>query len=185
MKQIFMGLALSVFLLACNNEKKDDQPADGGTTVSSDGKTPDSELLDVSEGDIVKNSFNALSKGDIDAMTANFADTIRYNWSNGDSLVGKKAVVDYWTSRKGILDSLSFSEEIILPVQVNKPQAESVSPGKWILYWSMVNVKYKNGKKLTFWSHSVNHLNKDGKVDFISIYQDRAPIIEATKDLVK
>jgi hypothetical protein len=116
-------------------------------------------------------------------MTANFADTISYRWSNGDSLIGKKAVQDYWTNRLGILDSLSFSEQIVLPVNVHKAQSQYTPTGKWILYWSLVNVKYKNGKKLMFWSHSVNHLNTDGKVDLISIYQDRAPIMEATKGL--
>jgi hypothetical protein len=182
MKKIFMGVIISTFLFACNNEKTGDKQADG-TTVSSSDKKADSELLDIAEADIVKNSFAALSKKDINGMTADFADTIRYTWSNGDSLIGKKAVQDYWTNRLGILDSLSFSEQIMLPVNVHKAQSQYTPTGKWILYWSLVNVKYKNGKKLMFWSHSVNHLNTDGKVDFISVYQDRHPIMEATKGL--
>lgn len=179
-----MGFIISTFLFACNDEKKDDKPSEGATVSSSD-KKPDSEILDMSEADILKNSYAALSKGDINGMTADFADTIRYTWSSGDSLIGKKAVQDYWTKRQGMIDSLTFSEHILLPLQVNKSQSKFAPTGKWILYWTMVNVKYKNGKKLMFWSHSVNHLNSDGKIDFVGVYQDRHPIMEATKDMMK
>jgi len=48
----------------------------------------------------------------------------------------------------------------------------------------MADVTYKNGKNIKFWSHSVNHINKAGKIDFTSVYIDRHPIMEATKDLM-
>jgi len=40
----------------------------------------------------------------------------------------------------------------------------------------MVNVKYKNGKKLSFWIHSDFHYNAEDKVDIYIQYIDRAPI---------
>ena len=125
----------------------------------------------------------AFGKGDVDGMTALYDDNIRYYWSSGDSIIGKKAVQDYWKSRWSIIDSLSFDEQITLPIQVNEPQVQSVQKGKWVLYWSRANVKYKNGKKLTFWLHNVNHFNDAGKIDFTSHYYDRVPIMEATKGL--
>lgn len=184
MKKIFILAASCALLFACNNEKKEEAKTESSAMTTSD-KKPSSELLDMSAADPVKSSFAAFSKGDIDGMTADFDDNIRYTWSAGDSIVGKKAVQDYWKNRWAIIDSLSFSEQIVLPVQVNEAQSQYAPTGKWVLYWAMTNVKYKNGKKLMFWTHSVNHMNDAGKVDFIGMYYDRKPIADATKDLMK
>ncbi|HNR15809.1 MAG TPA: nuclear transport factor 2 family protein [Chitinophagaceae bacterium] len=187
MKKIFMLAACCFLLFACNNEKKEDGKMDDGskTATSADGKKPSMEMLDMSVGDMVKNSYMAFSRADINGMTADYADTVRYTWSNGDSLIGKKAVQEYWKKRWQIIDSLNFSEHIVVPMQANEPQSKYAPTGKWILYWAMVNVKYKNSKKLTFWLHSVNHMNDAGKIDFVGNYFDRHPIHEATKDLIK
>ncbi len=174
-------------LFACNNEKKDEGKMDDGTTtpVLSGDKKPASELLDISAGDAVKASFEAFSKADIDGMTANYDDNIRYTWSGGDSAIGKQAVKDYYTGRWKMIESLKFSDHIILPVQVNESQTPAAPPGKWVLHWAKVDVAYKNGKKISFWMHDVNHYNTAGKVDFVGQYLDRHPIMEATKDLMK
>jgi ketosteroid isomerase-like protein len=186
MKKIIFGVFISAFLFACNNEKKDDKSATDATatTASADKKAGD-ELLDMSEGEAVKNALNAFSKGDIVAMTANYADDVRYQWSGGDSLVGKKAVQDYYKGRWNLIDSLNFSDHIVLPVKVNMQQSPAAPTGKWVLHWAFAHVKYKNGKKLDFWVHNVNHYNDAGKIDFVGQYLDRHPIMEATTGLVK
>lgn len=188
MKKIFLLATACAFLFACNNEKKDDKKMDdspGTTTVSKDGKKPASELLDLSVADPIKKSFAAFSKGDVDGMTADFDDNIRYTWSGGDSVIGKQAVKDYYTGRLKLIQSISFSNEIVLPIQVNESQSPAAPVGKWVLYWTMTDVTYKNGKNLKFWMHNVNHFNDAGKVDFVGQYMDRHPIMEATKDLMK
>jgi len=188
MKKNFILATACMVLFACNNEKKDDKKMDDGdkTAMSSGDKKPASELLDVSAGESVKTSFEAFSKGDIDGLTANYDDNISYHWSGGDSLNGKQAVKDYYIARWKLIDSLKFSNHIVLPIQVNESQApEAAPPGKWVLHWAMVDIKYKNGKKLTFWLHNVNHYNDAGKVDFTNLFMDRHPIMEAIKDLVK
>ena len=63
------------------------------------------------------------------------------------------------------------------------PNGGVTTSGKWMLYWYMVDVKYKNGKKLTFWSHVAQHYNSADKVDQIAQYIDRHPIMEASKDI--
>jgi hypothetical protein len=188
MKKIFMLATCCTLLFACNNEKKDDGKMDDGnkTTMSSGDKKPATELLDLSAADPLKKSFAAFSKADINGMSADYDDNIRYTWSSGDSLIGKQAVKDYYTGRWKLIDSLSVSNEIVLPIQVNESQQPQYAPaGKWVLYWAMVNVKYKNGKKIVFWMHNVNHMNDAGKIDFIGQYIDRHQIMEATKDLMK
>ena len=182
MKKILLGVFISVFLLACNNEKKESNAStDESTTVSDSDKKNADELLDISEGDVVKNSVIAFSKGDVEAMAANYADTILYLWSGGDSLRGKKAVQDYYRGRWKLIDSLNYSEHIVLPVKVGVQQSLYAPTGKWVLLWSFAHVKYKNGKKIDFWVHNVNHFNDAGKIDFIGQYLDRHPIMEASK----
>jgi hypothetical protein len=182
MKKFLLGVMISAFLVSCNNEKKDEtaKADDSAKAASASDKKPASELLDLRAGESVKQSMEAFAKADIDGMTANFDDNIRYTWSGGDSLIGKKAVADYYKARWNLIDSFSISEPIVLPIQVNESQSKYAPAGKWVLYWGMVNVKYKNGKKLGFWLHNVNHFNDAGKVDFVGQYIDRAPIAAAT-----
>lgn len=188
MKRIFILAAGCMLVFACNNEKKDDKKADDGvkTTMSSGDKKPASELLDLSMADPIKKSFAAFAKNDIDGMTADYADNIRYTWSGGDSAIGKQAVKDYYTGRWKLIQSINFSSEIVLPLQINESQQpQAAPPGKWVLYWTAADVTYKNGKNVKFWMHNVNHFNDAGKVDFIGQYIDRYPIMEATKDMMK
>jgi hypothetical protein len=185
MRKIFFGVICSLLIIACNDKKE--EPASGTATTASvtieDKKTGD-ELLPLSEADGAKASYDAFAKGDIDAMTANYDDNIRYTWSGGDSLIGKKAVADYYKGRWNLIKTLSFSDHIVLPIKVKVQQSPAAPVGKWVLHWAMVHVEYKNGKKLNFWVHNVNHYNDAGKVDFVGQYMDRAPLMEATKDLM-
>jgi hypothetical protein len=184
MKKMFILAAASMLLFACNDEKKEDAKTEDASTPASSSadKKPPAELLDPSVGDPIKKSFAAFAKGDIAGMTADFDDNIRYTWSGGDSAIGKKAVQDYYAGRWKLIQSINFSGEIVLPLQVNESQQPKYAPnGKWVLYWTMADVTYKTGKKINFWMHNVNHFNDAGKIDFIGQYIDRQPLIEATK----
>lgn len=185
MRKIFLGVIISTFLFSCNTEQKDETAKTDETTagVTASDKKPASVLLELSEAESIKKSFEAFAKGDVDGMVADFDDNIRYTWSGGDSLIGKKAVQDYYKGRWNVLESLSITEPIVLPIQVNESQSKYSSTGKWVLYWALVNAKYKNGKNISFWMHNVNHYNDAGKVDFVGQYLDRHPIMEATKGM--
>jgi len=181
-KSFFLLWAVAALLWACNNEKTEKETKDAVTTTD---KNSGDELLAMSEAESARNALIAFSKGDIDAMTANYDDNVRQVWSSGDSLVGKKAVQDYYKGRWNLIDSLNFSDHVVLPVKMNVQQSQYAPTGKWVLHWAFTHVKYKNGKKLDFWIHQVSHFNDAGKIDFVGQYLDRHPIIEATKDLVK
>jgi hypothetical protein len=130
--------------------------------------------------------MTAFQNKDAEGYVANMADDVKFRWSNGDSLVGKQAVKDYYTGRFNIIDSISFSNPIFLPVMANQsPNGGQTPAGKWMLDWFMVHVKYKNNKELRYWVHNAMHYNSAGKIDETAQYMDRHPIIEATKDLVK
>ena len=184
MSKILLGVLLSTFLYACGNEKGETTTATNSNTADSSTKKSSSEILDMSEADGVKAGLIAFSKGDIEGMTANYDDNVRQIWSSGDSLVGKKAVIDYYKTRWGLIDSLSFSDHVVLPIRMSEQQSEYAPTGKWVLHWAFAHVKYKNGKKLDFWVHNANHYNDAGKIDIVGQYLDRHPLIEATKDLM-
>lgn len=187
MKKIFHGVILSafLFLLSCNNEEKAGTTGDA-TADTANGKKPATEMLDISEADGIKAAFAALGRGDIDAMTATYDDNARHFWSAGDSAVGKQAIKDYWNGRWKLIDSLTFSEVIVLPIRINESQSpQYATNGKWVLAWTFSHVKYKNGKKLDFWAHTDYYYNDAGKIANVIQYIDRYPIMEATKGMVK
>ena len=110
-----------------------------------------------------------------------YADDARYYWSGGDSLVGKKAILDYWTKRRAeVVESISFSNDIWTPLKVNQPQKGPDLPGVWLLSWYQVKVSYKNGKQpIQFWVHTDHHFDANDKIDRTIQYIDRLPIEKA------
>jgi hypothetical protein len=182
MKKILMGVFLSTFLIACNNEKTESTGTAEPVASTSETKTGD-EILPISEADEAKNSLMAFSKGDVEGMTAQYDENAKYYWSSGDSLTGKKAIQDYYTGRWKLIDSLTILDQVVLPVKVNLSQSPGHSVGKWVLVWSNLQVKYKNGKTIRFWTHADYHYNDAGKVDVGIQYIDRNQILEATKGM--
>jgi len=179
MKKLLIAFFALALLNSCNNEKKEEKPAETVATPAEPAKKASAELLERNAGDIVVNSHEAFSKKDVDAMVVNFADNVVYHWSSGDSLVGKQAVKDYYLGRTKLIDTLVSLGHIVLPVQVNESQAGEKT-GKWFLFWTQNKVKYKNGKTIQFWMHNVNHVNDAGKIDVIDQFIDRGQIAAAT-----
>ena len=185
MKKILFGVFISTIFISCA-EKAEDKPATTETPAptTTETKKAATEVLDLSEADGVKAGFAALASRDVNAMVASYDDNVAYRWSGGDSAIGKKAVTDYWNARLKLIDSLSFSEVIVLPIKINESQSPQYATlGKWVLAWNLTHVKYKNGKWLHFWVHTDYHYNDAGKVDAVVQYMDRHPIMEATKGM--
>ncbi len=179
MKKLIFLATGCFFLLACNNEKKDDAamaPATDATAAKATTEVPPSEIMDYKYSDFAKNSLAKLSAGDVTGWVNDYADNAVYVWNNGDSLAGKKAITEYWAKRRSeVIDSVTFTNQIWLPVKVNKPQSVE-APGTWLLGWYLCMAKYKTGKKMVQWMHMDMHLNSDGKIDRSIHYLDRAPI---------
>jgi hypothetical protein len=183
MKKVFFGVFISALLIACNNEKTEENSSATAVTPSTETKKSGDEILNMSEADDAKNSLMAFAKGDVNGMTAHYDDNAKYYWSGGDSLTGKKAIQDYYSGRWKVIDSVQVLNQVVLPVKVNISQAPQHALGKWVLVWSQLQVKYKNGKTIGFWTHADYHYNDAGKVDVAIQYIDRHPIMEATKGM--
>jgi len=181
MKKITALVAGCCLLFACNNKPAESTAASTDSTASVASKpVPQSEFADPKYTDIGKKNLAQLSSGDIDGWMSSFADNAVYRWSSGDSLAGKAAIIAYWKDRRTkVIDSITFINDIWLPLKVNKPQKGPDAVGNWLLSWYMVNVKYKNGKKLMFWVHSDMHFDNNDKIDAFIQYIDRAPINKA------
>jgi hypothetical protein len=57
-------------------------------------------VQDVEFADAKYEALDDLTKGDMDAWMAEFADNAVYYWNSGDSLVGKPAIDKYWRNRR-------------------------------------------------------------------------------------
>ena len=183
MRKHLLIIICAVVFAACNNETK--EPATETTvspTASSESKPGPVEFADSKYMEIGKKTLAALSSGDMDTWINSFADNAAYRWGSGDSLIGKKAIGDYWRKRRlEVIDSLTYSNDIWLPVKVNEPQQQVQAPGVWLLGWYQVNAKYKTGKRMMQWSHVDMHFDSQDKVDILIQYIDRVPINEAMK----
>ena len=175
MKKSFLLVAAYVLLAACNtaNTEKQQEPA----AASPDATQQPAEFADASYADIGKKALTAMSGGDMDTWMSMFADNAKYYWNGGDSLIGKAAINDYWRKRRTeVIDSISFVNDIWLPVKINQPQQAVQMAGVWLLSWYQISAKYKNGKTMSQWVHNDFHFDADKKIDQVIQYIDRAPI---------
>ena len=171
MKNIFVSLLCIAVLMACSKpEEKVPEP-------SASAKPQQAEFADPKYVEMGKRDLAALGSEDIDAYMTSFSETARYYWSAGDSLIGKPAITTYWKDRfNAIVDSVSFVNDIWTPIKVNESQQRQDVPGVWLLGWWQVKVKYKNGKKLSYWVHCDFHYDSSDKIDIALLYMDRLPI---------
>src|SRR6187402_1314539 len=144
MKKMFLwALGSTLLLFGCNNEKatESESKADTTTAASSDSKTAPAEFADSKYADIGRKGLVALSSGDIDGWMAAYADNAVYVWNSGDSVAGKAAIKEYWKKRRTeVIDSITFTNQIFLPLKVNQPQSVE-QPGVWLLSWYQTTAK--------------------------------------------
>ncbi len=173
MKNALLILFCSALLMGCTKPKEE------ATEPAADVKPPQAEIVtDSKYAEMAKKALENLSSGNIDGFVSDFADSAVYYWSAGDSLAGKAAIIAYWKDRRGnVIESLSYSDDIWLTIQVNEPQRGPDLKGIWLMGWWKTTVTYKNGQSVKpFWVHTDYHFNSSDKIDVVIQYIDRAPI---------
>ena len=182
MRKLFFLVIVNVLFIGCNSDKPAEQKSE--TTDSADNEAKEvapAEFADAKYSEMGKKAIAAFSNGDVDGWLADYQDNSVFVWNNGDSLAGKPAIFEYWKKRRTeVIDSITFSNDIWLPVKVNKPQSIE-APGVWLLGWYQINVKYKTGKKMSQWIHTDLHFDATDKIDRAIMYVDRALINEGEK----
>ena len=175
MKKLFLFVLSASLFIGCKKEVTSEPTATAATTESG----APAEFADAKYAEFGKNALAAMTKGDMDGWTANFADDARYYWNGGDSLIGKPAIDKYWRDRRAnVIESISFKNDIWLPIKVNKPQ-RTESPGIWLMGWYQTTAKYKGGSTMTQWMHILYHFNENDKIDQVNHFVDRVPILAA------
>jgi len=178
-----IAVAMATFLFfACSSPKTDDKAVvTNDSAAAAPAKPQPAEFADSKYADIGRSGLANLSSGNIDAWMSAFADNAVYVWNNGDSLAGKAAIAAYWKNRRGqVIDSISFMNQIWLPIKVNQPQSVE-QPGIWVLGWYQVKAKYKTGKYMGQSIHTDMHFDASDKIDRLIQYLDRVPINAASK----
>ena len=177
MKKMLVWALGSVLFIGCNGGKATEPKTESSVaTDSAQPKTQPVEFADAKYAEIGRQGVADLSSGDIDGWMKSFAENAVYLWNNGDSLAGKAAITGYWKKRRTeMIDSISFSNQVWLPLKVNQPQSIE-QPGIWVLGWYMVNAKYKTGKRMQQWIHTDMHFDATDKIDRVIQYLDRVPI---------
>lgn len=178
MKKMFLLVLCIALWVSCKKEAPANVPAVPPAPTAPDAANPpDAEFADAKYTEIGKKYMGDLVKGDTDAMMAIYSDNAKYYWNFGDSLVGKKAIIYYWLNRRtNVIETISFKNDIWMPIQVNKPQNQMERKGIWLLSWYQVTAKYKRGKSMTQWMHMLYHFDENDKVDEVDQYLDRVPV---------
>lgn len=139
------------------------------------------EFADSKYTEVVRRNDIMFTNGNIEGWAKMFANNVVMVYANGDSIVGKKAIIDFWTNRRNTLvESVGHQNNVFLPVRIVKSQGGFDLPGVWLLQWTEYTTKYKSGQTVRGLIHADFHFNEDDLVDRVLMYQDMAPTMEVT-----
>lgn len=175
MRTLLSLLLVSVVFVSCQTRTAEGKEENKDLATATADRA--AEFADAKYVEIGRRHSTMFENGNIEGWASMFADDAVLQWSSGDSLVGRQAIINYWTNRRdNVVESIDLENDIWLPVKVNKSQSVGDIPGVWVLHWFQYTSKYKNGKTLVGWVHNDYHFNEDGKIDRMIQYLDRAPI---------
>jgi len=164
MKKIIV-LLLGFALLSCN-QPKDEPPI----------SIADQKYIDIS-----RKILTSLCEGNLDAFIDHYAENAVYRWNFGDSLVGRKAIHDYWEERRNnVIDTITFKNETWLAIKATHPP-KHITPGNYVLSWADFTVTYTNGSQLKMNIHTVFGFDDNDKIISTLQYLDRSLINNALK----
>lgn len=171
MKNLIFILIGSSLLWACSQPKQ--EPEAPAVEV----KPQPVEIGDPKYIEIGKQGLRSLAEGNIDAFMSGFADGAQFSWNNGDSIMGKPAITEYWKERRGkAIDTITYVGDVWLTIKANEAPAPGVRTGVWLFGWFKTTVTYANGNKMTQWIHNLYHFDGADKIDYTAQFLDRAPI---------
>lgn len=183
----FSAIAALLFAVACN------PPAPTPPPTSSAPVDQDVAIAPTEYADLSKTALEHLIKFEFDAWGAMLADTVQYNFPNGDietrtKLTGKQAVLDWWKNwqKTSGIQSMTVDRLVQFSLDVSKSPLPGGLTGIYSYAYFSNKMAY-NGKSVAVRMNFIAHFNKDKKIDRYFTYYDRQPIVEAMsgKNLLK
>lgn len=177
-------MAALLFAAACNAPAPPPPPP---------AANPDLAIAPSEYADLSKKALEHLTKFEFDAWGEMLADTVQYNFPNGDietrtKLTGKTAVLDWWKNwqKASGVQSMTTDRLNQFSLDIAKPPVAGGLTGIYS-YAYFSNKMVFNGTPVAVRMNFIAHFNKDKKIDRYFTYYDRAPIIEAMggKNLLK
>jgi len=167
MKKILFAPVVSLFILACNNEKKED--------VASKGDA-DTKALYEKNLAVVKSAIAAFEKKDIEGWAANIADTAK--WSSptyGDTVSTKAHWKESLTAYANNWNDLKLTNSNFLPGVDSTTQ----QPDGSVRFYGVWVGTSKSGQQTSSKFYGSYDLNKDNKVVFADEYFDVGGLMNA------
>lgn len=139
---------------------------------------PPIEIADPKYIRLSQDVLKALCQGDMEKFIKQYSDDATYRWNYGDSLVGRKAIVDYWIERRSnVIDTITFKNETWLAIKANVPP-KHIKPGVYVLSWADFTITYINGNTLDMNIHTVFDYNDNDQIITTIQYLDRSLIAD-------
>ena len=183
MKPLINVFALLLFVVtACNVSTPKEESVPAVTASDAPAEKAPIEFAPSKYSDVCKSALAGLSNGNIDAFVKDMSENCVYRFNSGDSIAGKAAITKYWSERRTkVIDKISFSEDLWLPLSVTDANTDNVRRGTWVLSWFTTSATYKTGKSMTQSIHTLFHFNDSEQIDEVIQYLDRASINAASK----
>ena len=126
---------------------------------------------------MAQEGLQAMTNQDTEAFVARFTDDAMYIFNTGDTISGKAAITEFWQGRMEVIETIEFSNDLWLPLQVN--ESEDVALGKWLLAWFQVDASYTSGGQMSQYIHTSYHFTENDEIDVVLQYLDRLSIMQA------
>ncbi len=171
MKQIFLCLALSVWLFACNSEKKPEAVA-GDTSSKAAVSLPyvasyssSFEIGDPAHSaTILQGSWKDWELNKMENMKSWVADTVVVYQSDASVVRGVDSLQARWTRNRTSYTAVIDTISAVVPLRsTDKNQ-------NWVLVWATEINTMPNGTKDTIYLMETWRMNKDGKADVLYQY---------------
>ena len=171
MKQIFLCLAVSLWLFACNNEKKPEAVAgDSSTKASVNLPYAASYSSSFEIGDpahsatILQGSWKDWELNKMENMKSWAADTVVVYLSDASVVRGVDSLQARWTRNRTAYTAVIDTISAVVPLRsTDKNQ-------NWVLVWATEINTMPNGTKDTVYLMETWRMNKDGKADVLYQY---------------
>lgn len=180
MRILLIVLLAPVLFFSCKTRTAEGKgESDANSYAMADGSA---EFADMKYIETVRRNDIMFQNGNFVGWSKMFANDIIMQWSSGETIKGKQAVIDYWTGRwNTMVESITHENNIFLPVRMKESLLPGAKlPGVWLAQWTQHVTRYKNGKTVTGMIHADYHFNDDDLVDRFILYQDMAPTLAVT-----